>query len=268
MSILTGALPAQYGYRTAAIVDIQTKGEAVEGNGGRIGLVGGSRGDAETDLELSGAHGAFSYYLTGSYLRNDIGIENPTPAFDAIHDRTNQDKGFGYLSYLLGGDSRVSLLFGTTNNRFQIPDVPGQTPKFTLDSAPTVDSATLGATQRERNRFTVLTYQTSAGADVDYQVSLFNRTTDVLYRPDPVGDLVFNGIATNIFRSNTSNGVQGDMSLHLGSAHTLRAGLFAQYERVTVDDSAAVFPADAGGNQTSGVLSPSGRFWMSCPLNR
>jgi len=93
----------------------------------------------------------------GKLLRNDIGIENPTPAFDAIHDRTNQDKGFGYLSYLLGGDSRVSLLFGTTNNRFQIPDVPGQTPKFTLDSAPTFDSATLGVTQRERNRFTVLT---------------------------------------------------------------------------------------------------------------
>src|ERR1700694_1685216 len=39
ISILTGALPAQYGYRTAGIVDIRTKG-MVQENGGRIGFLG------------------------------------------------------------------------------------------------------------------------------------------------------------------------------------------------------------------------------------
>jgi len=133
LSILTGALPAQYGYRNAAVVDIQSKGDAIE-NGGSIGFTGGSHGHAETTAELSGTRGPLTYYLTGSYLRDNMGIENPTAERNALHDQTQQTKGFGYLSYLLGADSRVSVLFGTTNNRFQIPNVPGQTPSFTLDS--------------------------------------------------------------------------------------------------------------------------------------
>mgnify|MGYP001557526965 CR=1 FL=1 len=252
LSILTGALPAQYGYRTAAIIDIQTKGDAPE-NGGSIGFTGGSHGHAETSVELNGTRGAFSYYLTGSYLRDGMGIENPTAERGALHDTTRQTKGFGYLSYLLGNDSRVSVTFGTTNNRFQIPNVPGQTPSFTTDAALPVDSATLDANQRERNRFAVATYQGSVGDSVDYQVSVFNRTTDVRYQPDPIGDLQFNGIAADILRRNDANGVQADLSYRINPTHTLRTGLFAQREKFSTDNSASVFPADADSNQTSGV---------------
>jgi len=250
LSILTGALPAQYGYRNAAVVDIQSKGDAIE-NGGSIGFTGGSNGHAETTAELSGTRGAFTYYLTGSYLRNNLGIENPTPERSALHDQTKQTKGFGTLSYLLGNDSRVSVLFGTTDNRFEIPNVPGQAPNFTLDSAPPKDSSTLDARQRERNRFTVLSYQGSGGADVDYQVSVFHRTTDVHYQPDPVGDLQYNGIAADILRRNEANGLQADLSWRINPTHTLRAGLFGQHEKFTVENGASVFPADADGNQTS-----------------
>ena len=41
MQLVTGSLPAQYGFRTAAIVDIQTKSGAFE-NGGTVELYGGS----------------------------------------------------------------------------------------------------------------------------------------------------------------------------------------------------------------------------------
>ena len=250
LSVLTGALPAQYGYRNAAVVDIQSKGDSLE-NGGNIGVTVGSRGHTETSADVSGTRGDLSYYLVGSYLRNNIGIENPTPERDALHDTTKQTKAFGLLSYLLGEDSRVSLMFGSTNNRFQIPDVPGQTPSFTLDSAPPADSSTLDANQRERNRFVVLSYQGSAGTKVDYQVSVFNRATEVHYQPDVVGDLEFNGIAADILRRNDASGVQADLSYKLASAHTLRSGLFLQREKFTVDNGAFVFPADVDGIQTS-----------------
>ncbi|HZE91369.1 MAG TPA: TonB-dependent receptor [Rhizobacter sp.] len=250
LSVLTGALPAQYGYRTAAVVDIQSKGETID-NGGSIGFTAGNHGQAETAAELSGTQGAFSYYLTGSYVRNDLGIENPTPQRDALHDTTRQSKGFGSLSYVLNSDSRVSVLFGTTDNRFQIPDVPGQSPSFTLASTAAADSATLDARQRERNRFAVLSYQGTAGADLDYQVSLTNRSTDVHYQPDSVGDLQFNGVAADVLRRNEANSVQADLSYHVNPAHTVRGGLFGQRETFTSDNNALVFPADANGNQTS-----------------
>jgi outer membrane receptor protein involved in Fe transport len=252
LSVLTGALPAQYGYRTAAVVDIQTKG-AVQDDEGHVGLTLGSRGHTEATLDVGGSQGGLSYYLTGSWLRDGVGIENPTPARDALHDVTRQGKGFGTLSWLLGDDSRLSVIFGVTDNRFQIPNVPGLTPTYALDGVPPKDSAALVASQRERNRFGVLTYQASAGADVDWQVSLFTRSTDVHYRPDPVGDLQYNGIAADILRRNTAQGVQADLSWRLGKAHTVRAGLFAQRETSTTDNRAQVFPADPAGNPTSGV---------------
>jgi outer membrane receptor protein involved in Fe transport len=252
LSVLTGALPAQYGYRNAAVIDIQSKEGELE-NGGSIGFTGGSHRHVEPSFDLSGTAGRFSYFLTGSYLRDDLGIENPTGERNALHDTTQQSKGFGMLSYLLGTDSRISLMFGTTNNRFEIPNVPGQTPSFTLDSAPPADSSTLDARQRERNRFVVASYQASAGDSFDYQVSVFNRLTDVHYQPDPIGDLEFNGIAADILRRNDANGVQADTSYKLNPTHTLRTGLFAQHEKFTVENGASVFPADADGNQTSGT---------------
>ncbi|HEX4330877.1 MAG TPA: TonB-dependent receptor [Usitatibacter sp.] len=252
INVLTGALPAQYGYRTAGIVDIHTRG-TIPDNGGSLSLLGGSHSHAEADGQLFGSVDSFSYYLTGSFLRNDLGIENPTPERDALHDATRQSKGFGQLSYLLGADSRVSFTFGSADNKFEIPNVPGQDPAFSLAGAPPKPSAGLDARQNEKNSFQVLSYQRSAGQDLDYQISLFHRYTDVTYHPDPVGDLEFNGIAAQILRRNVAGGAQGDMSYRLGDRHTLRAGFFASRERSIVNDSSAVFPADDEGNQASDV---------------
>lgn len=252
LNVLTGALPAQYGIRNAAVVDIQSKGDNPD-SGGSIGVTLGSRGHAETSVELSGTQGQLNYFLTGSLERNNIGIENPTADRNALHDTTRQAKSFGLLSYVLGDDSRVSLMFGTSNDRFQIPDVPGQSPRFTTDGHAPVDSATLDARQNESNRFVVASYQGAIGSQVDYQLSVFNRVTDVHYLPDAIGDLQFNGIAADILRRNDASGVQADFSYKLNSAHTVRTGLFAQQEKVDVANGASVFPADADGNQTSGV---------------
>ncbi len=252
INVLTGALPAQYGYRTAGVVDIHSKGAAIE-NGGRIGFLGGSHSDSETSAEIHGSGDAFSYYLTGSFLRNTLGIENPAPERNAIHDLTRQSKGFGQFSYLLDADSRVSLLFGNSDNKFQVPNVPGQDPSFSLAGAPPLASEQLDAKQNEKNSFQVLSYQRSAGLNIDYQIAVFHRYTDVTYHPDPVGDLIFNGIAAQILRRNDAAGVQADASYRIGDKHTVRTGLFASHERFIVNNSSAVFPADDDGNQTSDV---------------
>ena len=43
-----------------------------------------------------------------------------------IHDFSQQEKGFGYISAFLDASTRLSLIMGTAINAFQIPDVPGQ----------------------------------------------------------------------------------------------------------------------------------------------
>ncbi|MEO5687628.1 MAG: TonB-dependent receptor [Burkholderiaceae bacterium] len=250
INVLTGALPAQYGYRTAAVVDIKTKAQA-EGTHGSVSYTGGSNDHNEESTEIAGSHGPISYYLTGSLLRDGVGIENPTSSRTALHDQTQQTKGFGTVSYLLDDSSRLNFMFGVSNNHFEIPDVPGQAPSYALQGDPAVDSAQLDARQRERNSFEVLSYQGHVGDATDYQVSYFHRATDVHYAPDPVGDLVFDGIAADVMRKNVADGLQLDSSMALGSTHTLRGGLFFQHERFNVNNLSQVFPADAEGNQTS-----------------
>ncbi len=253
VSLLTGALPPQYGYRTAGVVDIQTRDGSADDKplAGSVGVTLGSHQQRETDLSLHGSQGALSYSFSGSYEGNALGIENPTGSRNALHDQTHQGKGFGTLSYLIDPDSRVTAMFGVTNNRFQIPDVPGQTPAFDLANTDPKDSATLDAKQRERNRFAVLSYQSVIGPNIDYQVSLFHRYTDVHYQPDPVGDLQYLGVAADILRRNEANGLQADLSYRLNNEHTLRTGLFGQHERAVTANNALVFPADADGNATS-----------------
>ncbi len=250
ISLLTGALPAQYGYRTAGVIDIRTAGVGLA-NGGDVSLLGGSHGHAEGSVEYGGSSGAWNAYVTGSFLRDDQGIENPTSSRTALHDTTRQTKAFAYLSNIIDANSRISLIVGSSNNKFEIPNVPGQTPSYVIDGDPVVDSATLNARQNEKNSFEILTYQASPTDRIDYQLSLFARHTDVAYQPDPVGDLVFDGVAAQIVRKNDARGLQGDLSFRLSDRHTLRAGVFAQQERESTSDRAFVFPADADGNQTS-----------------
>lgn len=251
VQVLTGALPAQYGYRTAGVVDITTKSGA-QGRGGSIGLTAGSFGTWNPEFTLYGNAGSWSGFITGNFLESNVGIENPTPARNAIHDHTDQVKGFGGISYLLADDARLSFMFGVANNRFQIPNNPDQEPAFALDGVTDFDSATLDERQRESTRFGIMALQGRIGSN-DYQVSLGQRYTSVNYRPDPVGDLVFNGVAATIARSNRANTLQADLSTPFGGTHTLRYGAYASSEHPVSASVSQVFPADADGNQTSDV---------------
>lgn len=89
--------------------------------------------------------------------------------------------------------------------------------------------------------------------DTNYQLSVGQRYTSVDYQPDPIGDLVFNGVAGTIARSNRANTLQADFATPLGDAHTVRYGLYVSDEHPTANNTSLVFPADANGNQTSTI---------------
>jgi len=251
VNLLTGALPAQYGYRTAGVVDLQTKDGAFV-NGGRVDLYGGSYYHLEPSVEYGGSHGAFNYYVTGSYLQNDFGVESPTPDHNPLHDHTQQGKVFGYFSYLLTPTSRLSLIVGDAESTFEIPNNPGQQQVYNLNGVCTVpvppgpcsvDSATLNENQREANRYGILALQGAVGSQIDYQLAAFTRYSKVVFMPDYNGDLVFNGVASNVNRSSFATGLQGDGSYRLNEAHTVRTGAFVSLERAVSDTTSSVFPA-------------------------
>ena len=250
IDFLTGALPAQYGYRTAGIVNITTN-DGLQQSGGTVDLYGGSHATVEPSVDYGATVGKLDYYVTGSYLQSNRGIEPPVPS-NPLHDHTEQNRAFGYASYLLNPDLRLSVIAGHSLGNFQIPNNPDQPPLYQLQGVSDYPSADLNETQRELNDYGIVALQGAQGA-LDYQVALFNRYSGIDYYPDPIGDLIYNGVAAQVFRRNIAAGLQEDTSYALNERHTLRWGLFAERERTTSNNTSAVFPADANGNQTSDV---------------
>jgi outer membrane receptor protein involved in Fe transport len=256
IDLLTGALPAQYGYREAGVIEIETK--TIFETGGSVGLYGGSHDTAQPSFQLGGTQGKLNYFLTGSYLHNNLGIENPTPGPNAIHDQTDQFKGFGYASYLLSPATRLSVIFGSYDGFFQIPNRPRAAPNPQYLAAlgvAAVDSGTLNERQNETNRYGIVALQSSIGPDIDYQIAYFVRDTTVNFSPDYIGDLAFDGVSSKLYRSAISNGLQGDSAYRLNDAHTVRAGFFGFTENVVSNNTSSVFPVDANGNVTGGPFN-------------
>jgi outer membrane receptor protein involved in Fe transport len=244
LALITGALPAQFGMRTSGIVDIQTKsGNALE-QGGSVGVYGGSYSTFTPNFEYGGRTGNTEYFFNGRGFTSTLGIENVTDSRSAIHDRTWQGNFFSYTSTVIDRGTRVSTIFGNTTNTFQIPNNPGQTFAPGITSAFGVsnfDSAGLNERQTEQNTFGVVAVQKSVEA-FDGQIAAFTRYSKLHFTPDTVGDLLFNGIASDVSRESTSGGLQGDASYRINDVHTLRAGFTTTIENTKVASLNTVLP--------------------------
>jgi outer membrane receptor protein involved in Fe transport len=258
MQLITGTLPAQYGFRTAGVVDIQTKSGAFD-PGGEVSMYGGSYDTFRPSFEYGGSQGKWNYFVDGSYDNNNLGIENPTSSSTPIHDNTEQYKSFVYASRILSDTSRVSVMGSASYSTFEVPNTPGlppgtAPPPGTDQWVPgTFDSSALNENQIEQNYFGVVTYQKSAG-DLNYQTSAFFRNSSVHFLPDPVGDLFFNGVASNEKRTLYSGGLQADASYQLGDKHTIRGGAMLLDESVTENSTTTVFNLDPSGNPTGAAF--------------
>ncbi len=249
VELLTGALPAQYGYKTAGVVEIKTK-SGIFNKGGRAEATIGDNRTRGLNQQVGGSEGNLNYFLSASYLQNDRGIESATRERKNHHNDTKQDRVFGYFSRLLDDSSRLSLILGNGTSRFQIPNTPGRRPSYTLTGQNSVDSSSLNQNQQESSRYGILAWQGVSDYGIDYQLSYFARYSEMKYRSDYVGDLMFNGIASDVDRSSLINGVQGDFSYALNDKNTLRSGFFFSDEANKKETRNAVFPG-ASDAQTS-----------------
>jgi outer membrane receptor protein involved in Fe transport len=251
VELLDGALPAQYGYRTSGVVDITTKSGAFA-NGGRAEMYGGSWGTVQPSIEYGGSAGPLNYFVSGDYLRSGLGVEPPTSGTHPIHDNTLQQKGFGYFTYEATPFARVNLITGTSIGRFQIPNNPGQAPGYTLAGASVEASGGLNENQTEENHYATLALQgTSEDGNIGYQIAPYVRYTNLHFYPDQIGDLEYNGVASDVVRSNLATGLQGDGSYFLNNQHTLRAGFVIQHEHAIADNTSQVFPVVGGVTGTT-----------------
>jgi outer membrane receptor protein involved in Fe transport len=256
LQLITGSLPAEYGLRSAGIIDLATKGGALQ-PGGEVSLYGGSHNSLQPSFNYGGSSGANTYFLTGDYLQNDLGIESPDGSATPLHDHTQQYHGFGYFEHLIDEGNRLTAIIGTANATFEIPNLRGVHaaevgPGLTVNGETDFLSDLLDENQREITHFAALSLQHSAGT-ITMQTSLIARYSSLDFAPDPqLGDLLFNGISQQAYKRDVAYGLQSDGAYRLNEAHTLRAGLYVQTDRLVSNTTSQVLPT-LDGVQTTDV---------------
>ena len=138
-------------------------------------------------------------------------------------------------------------------SNFQVPNTPGLSPGTSPNGTPwlpgSFDSGRLNERQNEQNYFGVAAYQKSAG-DLNLQVAGYGRYSSVHFLPDPIGDLYFNGVASDVARTINSGGLQIDASDLVHEFHTVRVGAMLLDEHLGANNNTTVFRVDAAGNPT------------------
>ena len=193
---------------------------------------------------MAGGARPVEYFGSLSGLRSDRGFETPTRRPDAIHNRTKQIRGLVHAAVPVGDRSRISLIAGSMLSTCQVPNTPGLQPAFTAYGQSAFDSFGLRARQVQRNSVAILAGQHSIG-EADLQLSAFIRRSSIRYRPDGLGDLLFDGAASTVGRESLSHGTQGDAAWRLHPEHTLRAGFFLSQDTTRNVTDSTLLPLDA-----------------------
>ncbi len=265
-SLLTGALPAQYGLRTAGIIDITTK-SGLFNNGGSASIYGGSHDMIEPSVEYGGSTGNTNYFVSGDYRHDDLGIENVNADRTAKHDGTDQYQAFAYVDHIIDGENRVSVVGGYSNQYFQIPNprglnaqtdglqaAAGLTP-FNVGGVTSFASDALNERQLEKTGFGQIALLHDSGP-LSIQSSLFARASTLTYRPDMLGELLFNGQAQQAYKKDFTAGFQVDAAYRANDANTIRGGILITRDRGISRTTTAVFDIDPNsGNQLGQPIS-------------
>ncbi len=248
LDLITGALPAQYGLRSAGIIDITTKTGLKKG--ATVSLYSGTADTIEPSVELAGGRGGTNWFVSANYRHNALGIENVSASKNAVHDDTDQVNGFGFVEHILSETDRVSLVVGYSNQHFQIPNavgaaVPGQ---FSVNGLTSYASEKLDQNQLQTTGFGIFSLLHAAG-DLSLQGSGFVRVATLSYRPDVIGELLFNGSAQAANKRDTALGAQLEGAYKIGDGrHTLRSGIIIQHDRAMSNSLTEAFSVTSGAS--------------------
>jgi hypothetical protein len=176
--LMTGTLPAQFGFAPAGVISVTTKNGLYQ-HGGQVELFAGSDGMVEPAVEWAGSSGATSLFTSGS-LEHDHSTVADGDGITA-RDRRNEIEGLGFADHVIDDQNRLSLIAGGSSERHVIGQTSiGSGHELSSDSyavatfqhseqAFTLQTSLFVGIASERARFTELTQErrSTFGTQVD-----------------------------------------------------------------------------------------------------
>ncbi|MDZ4853552.1 MAG: TonB-dependent receptor [Nitrospirota bacterium] len=272
--IILGGMEAQYGNRTAAVLDITTKSGTKPGFGSAQ-MFGGSNNTINPSFEYGGTIGEkFRFYVLNSHTATNRGIEPPTLGHSIFHGQSERNQTFIRGDYQQDNKNNFSWVFLNSVAKYQIPTSPGQEvdpsgqvlpllrasrPGFTPVASQAIDE-----NQKENNQYGHMVWRHDVNSANFFSLSGYFRQTRATFRTDPFNLLAYTAEPEHPFfagsqdRSAYSGGVRLDHTYIPNSKHVIKTGF--QVDRTQAVNKTRLFgfnrldPTDPESDPTGPVI--------------
>ncbi|TAJ22371.1 MAG: TonB-dependent receptor [Nitrospirae bacterium] len=266
--ILLGGLEAQYGNRTAAVIDIMSKSGTKPGFGS-VQLFGGSNQTVNPSFEYGGTVGEkFRLYALNSYTTTNRGIQPPTPGHSIFHGQSERNQTYLRGDYQRDNRNNFTWLVLNSVAKYEIPTTPGlaANPATTPVGFTPVASQAVNESQKEDNQYGHMVWRHDLTANQFFSLAGYYRHTRATFETDPLNKLAYARDATEPFsaakqdRWAYSGGVRLDYTNALNHEHLLKGGFQVDRTQAASKSRVFAFLRDGGGNPdlAAGVIERSG----------
>lgn len=252
--IILGGMEAQYGNRTAAVIDITSKSGTKPGFGS-LQAFGGSNESVMPSFEYGGTVGdRFRFYVMNNYLKTNRGIDPPTLGQSIFHGDGERNQTFLRGDYQLNNRNNVTWLLLNSVADYQIPTQPGLSPHEEIEElirdhtdpqfVPKPSEA-IDENQQEHNQYSHLVWRHDVNANQFFSLAGYFRHSRATFTTDPYDVLAYTQDEGEPFSAGDQDrwGIAGGMRLDythvLNSRHTIKAGV--QIDRTSVTNKTRLF---------------------------
>ncbi|MCX5720991.1 MAG: TonB-dependent receptor [Nitrospirae bacterium] len=268
--IILGGMEAQYGNKTAAVLDITTKSGTKPGFGSAQ-MFGGSNQTASPSFEYGGTVGEkFRFYVLNSYTSTNRGIEPPTLGHSIFHGQSERNQTFMRGDYQHDNANNFSWVFLNSVAKYQIPTMPGRAldpsgqmlpllrasrPGFTPVASQAIDE-----NQQENNQYGHMVWRHDVNSSNFFNLSGYVRQTRATFKTDPFNLLAYTADPTAQFsagsqdRSANSSGARFDHTYVPSKEHVVKAGFQVDRTQTVNKTRLFTFADDGVGNPTGTML--------------
>ena len=281
--IILGGMEAQYGNRTAAVLDITTKSGTKPGFGSAQ-MLGGSNRTINPSFEYGGTIGEkFRFYVLNSHTATNRGIEPPTLGHSIFHGQSERNQTFIRGDYQLDNSNNFSWVFLNSVAKYQIPTSPGgevdpfvtgllqaSRPGFTPVASQAIDE-----NQKENNQYGHMVWRHDVNSANFFSLSGYVRQTRATFRTDPFNVLAYTAVPAEPFsaasqdRNAYSGGIRLDHTYIPNRQHVIKTGF--QVDRTqtwnktrlfTFADDVAANPNVLGLDADNRLIGYRQEFWI------
>ena len=266
--IILGGMEAQYGNRTAAIIDITSKKGTDPGFGSLQGF-GGSNETVTPSFEYGGTLGdRFRFYMLNSFTTTNRGIEPPTPGKSVFHDQSNSNQTYLRGDFQLNNQNNFTWLFLNSVSKFQIPTTPGQMVDPTtlgliqaqMPGFTPVRSQDIDENQKENNQYAHMVWRHDMNNNANLMTAGYFRHTRATFTTDPFNALSYVQDTDEPFSAGSqdrwaySAGIRMVYVNRLNNHHLLNTGLQIERNEAINKTRLFAFARDGAGNPTGPVI--------------